>query len=586
MLLAQNVAEWLTSFWFLTLGSLFGILLFVVLFASMWGASIAGFGRLVESKKFFWVGGFVLSLIFVAAGVGIFYYSNHLGVPNVVFDKPMLDKIQKNLFISLILGVPVCFILGYGLLAAISEKSRTQYGEWMGEGVGFWLLMITGSLSFLGVVGIGCQYLPSMRFGPAPTEIAHSLLRWKDTGPRPYQTYMLADHDDQHQGDRVEVNFKASELKFFRIETTSRLYLSFDPYTKDAKNDSAIEIEPTKPGKPRTFSGGAKSPKEEVDVFYIKNVGGEEATFKIQVVTEPKFPEVELIVYTGIFVLALFVAFLCQCALLPKESAISWATFKTETSQPIFAVLLGIGIVFLVVAVYIPYNTFGEDIKMYATTGLPVILLMSVFFAIWSASKSVSEEIEGRTALTVLAKPIGRRQFIVGKVLGIAWAVGMLYLLLGLWFMFLNSYKPVYDGVESSLGRVEWQQCYVYMVKLVPALALHYMETVIFIFLAAMISTRMAIRSNLMICMSIYVLGHITPLLLQQKENFEGVTVVGQTISTIIPVLSHFDVQAAIVGGDAQADAIYLSWTLLYCLLYSSVTLLVALILFEDRDLA
>lgn len=586
MLLAQNVAEWLTSFWLLTLGSLFGILLFVALFVVMWGASFAGWGKLAENKKVYAISGFILSLLFVAGGGFLFYYSNQLEYSNVTLDQPSLDKIYKNLFISLILGVPVCFGLGYGLLAAVKEKSRSQYGEWLSEGVGFWLLMITGSLAFLGIVGIGCQYLPSMRFGPAPIEIAHSLVRWKDTGLRPNQTYTLPDHDDEHEGQRIEVNFKASELKFFRIESTTRVYLSFDPYTKDAKNESAIEIEPTKPGKPRTFSGGAKTPKENVDVFYIKNIGGEQGTFKIQVVTEPKIPEVELIVYTGVFVLALFVGFICQCALLPKESAISWATFKTETSQPIFAVLLGIGIVFLVVAVYIPYNTFGEDIKMYATTGLPVILLMSVFFAIWSASKSVSEEIEGRTALTVLAKPIGRRQFIIGKVLGIAWAVGMLYLLLGLWFMFLNSYKPVYDGVESSLGRIEWQQCYIYMVKLVPALALHYMETVIFIFLAAMISTRMAIRSNLMICMSIYVLGHITPLLLQQKENFEGVTVVGQTISTIIPVLSHFDVRAAIVGGDAQADAIYLSWTLLYCLLYSAVTLLIALILFEDRDLA
>jgi ABC-type transport system involved in multi-copper enzyme maturation permease subunit len=184
-----------------------------------------------------------------------------------------------------------------------------------------------------------------------------------------------------------------------------------------------------------------------------------------------------------------------------------------------------------------------------------------------------------------LAKPLSRRQFLVGKTLGIGWAVGMLFLLIGLTFLFLVSYKTIYDGVESSKGALPWQDGYAEMAKVAPALILGYMETMIFVFVSVMISTRLAIVSNLMICFSIYILGHITPMLLEKEDTFESVTVVGQAVTTIIPVLEHFDISAAIVG-EATVPAAYLGWALVYTSLYSAVALLVALILFEDRDLS
>jgi hypothetical protein len=50
-------------------------------------------------------------------------------------------------------------------------------------------------------------------------------------------------------------------------------------------------------------------------------------------------------------------------------------------------------------------------------------------------------------------------------------------------------------------------------------------------------------------------------------------------------VLDHFNVQAAVAGG-VDVPITYLAWALLYCVLYSAAAMLLALILFEDRDLA
>ena len=88
--------------------------------------------------------------------------------------------------------------------------------------------------------------------------------------------------------------------------------------------------------------------------------------------------------------------------LVPKMAAIARTTAKEAVSQPLFYVLLVIGMFALLLFPFIPYNTFGEDVKMVKDEGLTLIMLLAVFLALWTASVSIAEEIEGRTALTLL----------------------------------------------------------------------------------------------------------------------------------------------------------------------------------------
>jgi hypothetical protein len=59
----------------------------------------------------------------------------------------------------------------------------------------------------------------------------------------------------------------------------------------------------------------------------------------------------------------------------------------------------------------------------------------------------------------------------------------------------------------------------------------------------------------------------------------------GIFISAVLPVLEAFNIQAAVAAG-REVPYDYLLWSLAYCCLYSLVAMLLALILFEDRDLA
>jgi len=288
-------------------------------------------------------------------------------------------------------------------------------------------------------------------------------------------------------------------------------------------------------------------------------------------------------------VIALAVLFglaLAMGAVLPKVTAIARNTAKETLWQPIFWVVLVLAALGLILFPFLPYNTFGEDIKVIKDTGLTWIMVCSVLVALWMASVSIAEEIEGRTALTLLSKPIGRRSFIVGKFLGISGSVAVMFILLGALFLSTVSYKTVYDARENSRPEPKMEDCQAQMEQIVPGIALAYLETVVLTSIGVAISTRLPILPNLVICLSIYILGHLIPHVVSSAaDKLEIVAFVGTFLSVLLPALDHFNVYGSIAA-EKVVPWSYVGVAALYCVLYSAAAMLLALLLFEDRDLA
>lgn len=88
--------------------------------------------------------------------------------------------------------------------------------------------------------------------------------------------------------------------------------------------------------------------------------------------------------------------------------------------QPIYLLLMSSSGAFIVFLAAVPYFGLGEDPKLVKDMSLAVTLLSGLLGAVLCASSSVAQEIRSGTALTVLAKPVGRAIFILGKYTGLA----------------------------------------------------------------------------------------------------------------------------------------------------------------------
>jgi ABC-type transport system involved in multi-copper enzyme maturation permease subunit len=284
-------------------------------------------------------------------------------------------------------------------------------------------------------------------------------------------------------------------------------------------------------------------------------------------------------------VIGLLIAALIAVCYATQMGIIARASTKEAIRQPVYFLLLGIGLVLLVVNFYLPFFSLGEDIKMLKDCGLAIILFCGMFLGIWTSSTSIAEEIEGKTAMTLLSKPINRRQFIVGKFLGIFNSVLSLMVPLMIVFAILVYCKPAYDAKEGA-GEVTSMDQLAAVVQILPGTVLILLEVTIMTAVSVAISTRLPMVVNIVTCMTIFVIGHLTPVLVKTVfQRLEPVKFMAQIIATVLPSLEIFNTQAVVATGRIIPPQ-YLGFSALYCATYCAAALLLAFILFEDRDLA
>src|SRR2546430_1664529 len=106
-------------------------------------------------------------------------------------------------------------------------------------------------------------------------------------------------------------------------------------------------------------------------------------------------------------------------------------TFLEAILQPIYSLLLAIGAAILIIFSLLPFFTLGEDAVMYKSVALDVILILVLIATLFATSKSIYEEIEDRTMLTLMSKPVRKWEVLIGKYLGIVLSALVAVALLG-----------------------------------------------------------------------------------------------------------------------------------------------------------
>jgi hypothetical protein len=106
--------------------------------------------------------------------------------------------------------------------------------------------------------------------------------------------------------------------------------------------------------------------------------------------------------------------------------------------QPITLAVLVAGTLLVVLSVPFSGFTLMDDQRMFIDLGLSTVFVCGTLLAAFLATSALSREIEVRTALTVVSKPVGRPVFVWGKFLGVAAALTACTAFLSLAFMLVE----------------------------------------------------------------------------------------------------------------------------------------------------
>lgn len=285
-------------------------------------------------------------------------------------------------------------------------------------------------------------------------------------------------------------------------------------------------------------------------------------------------------------------------------------TFFETIVQPIYSLLVGLGAVILMIFAALPFFTLGEDTVMYKAVGLDIILLLVLVATLFATSKSIYEEIEDRTMLTLMSKPVRKWEVLVGKYLGIILAALLAVIVLGLVFMICIWLRIPEDYLirarsidEPELKRL-WDTRLLHLNGVSPSLMLAWLQVSVLAAIGVALSTRFSLVVNLPAVILIYIAGNLARFLPAVRATDTGETnpliAFLWLISQVFPFLQVFDLREHTVYGVLRVPGTsfyqtgtmalsavwgYVGLALLYAIAYSTFALAAGMLSFSRREL-
>jgi ABC-type transport system involved in multi-copper enzyme maturation permease subunit len=133
--------------------------------------------------------------------------------------------------------------------------------------------------------------------------------------------------------------------------------------------------------------------------------------------------------------------------------------------QPVFLLLMAGSASFTIVLASVPYFGLGDDPTLVKNSVLAVTFVTGLFGGIIGSSLSVSREIARGTALAVLAKPVPRWYFVLGKYAGLS--LSLLLLVYVNLVASLTASRMAYDAYSG----VDWSAFFIFEGSIILALA-------------------------------------------------------------------------------------------------------------------
>jgi hypothetical protein len=228
-------------------------------------------------------------------------------------------------------------------------------------------------------------------------------------------------------------------------------------------------------------------------------------------------------------------------------------TFFEAIVQPIYPLLLALGAAVMVIFGLLPFFTLGEDTVMYKSVALDVVLLLVLITTLFATSKSIYEEIEDRTMLTLMSKPVQRWEVLVGKYLGIIASALLAIALLGGVIILCVYYRiPTDYQIRSvSLDDRDLNQLadlrMMHVAGLVPSLLLVWLQVSVLAAIGVALSTRFSLVVNLPVVILLYIAGNLTRFLFPLDGRPLAVQGFAHLVSWLLPYLETFDLRSLTV---------------------------------------
>lgn len=246
---------------------------------------------------------------------------------------------------------------------------------------------------------------------------------------------------------------------------------------------------------------------------------------------------------------------------------ISRLTLREALLDKILYLLVVFAAFLITFSLVIGKMTVGDEMKVIKDLGLAGIHFFGILVTVLIGINLVFRELEKRTVYLILAKPIRRYQFLLGKYLGLA-----LTLLLTLVSLAIVFYLVLVIKKDAEP-------------RFLIAFAMMYLEWLMIAAIAILFSSFSTPLLSTILTFAAFMCGHLTQslLMLGDRIRSEAVKSVLAFLFYILPNLELFNVRTQVVYKVALSPVLLLQ-TGAYWFLYTATFILLAIVIFERKD--
>lgn len=283
-----------------------------------------------------------------------------------------------------------------------------------------------------------------------------------------------------------------------------------------------------------------------------------------------------------------------------RIATITLNTLTELTRLKVFYVLLVFALLLIGSSIFMAQFSFQQEFQILKDVSLGAISIFTSLLAIVASARLLPQDIEDRIVYTILAKPVRRFEYLLGKIAGVLLLLAISTLIMSAAFllvMYGREQAVVHSTLRQMAGAPPDQiadalraiRSSAFNINLFPGIIIIYLKACLLAALALFVSTFATTNIFTIVVMAfIYFIGHLQAVAreywLQEHSSGLITRVFLAIVALLFPDLQAFNLVDDIVAGTTISLALFAK-TALLAVFYTTMYTLLAAFVFYGKEL-
>jgi hypothetical protein len=280
--------------------------------------------------------------------------------------------------------------------------------------------------------------------------------------------------------------------------------------------------------------------------------------------------------------------------------AITTNTVTELTRLKVFYVLLVFALVLIGSSIFMAQFSFQQEFQILKDVSLGAISIFTSLLAIVATARLLPQDMEDRTVYTILAKPVPRFEYVLGKITGVLLLLAISTLVMAAAFVLVLYMREqaVLHATARQMSRAPADQLAealrvvrssAFNINIIPGIIIIYLKASLLAALTLFVSTFATSNIFTVVVMAfIYFIGHLEATAreywLQGHSSGLVARIFLAVVALLFPDLQAFNLVDDIVAGTAISLALFAK-TALLGIFYTAIYTLLAAFVFYGKEL-